>query len=98
MRPFCDSNHTTDNNSPEKLDNPTSLGDTYLIETKHTNGIKIMKSFTKAQFKKSIKETMAKYSFLSLDDVVKQMSKQYPDSFQAIASAELDLRVEAMGL
>ncbi|AUR86128.1 hypothetical protein NVP1082O_39 [Vibrio phage 1.082.O._10N.261.49.E4] len=57
-----------------------------------------MKTFTKAQFKKSIKETQAKYSFLSLDDIVKQMKKQYPDSFQAIAKAELELRAEAMGL
>lgn len=57
-----------------------------------------MKTFTKAQFKKSIKETMAKYSFLSLDDVVNQMNKQYPDHFQAIANAELDLRAEAIGL
>lgn len=57
-----------------------------------------MKKFTKAQFKKSIKEAMDKHSFLSIDDVVKQINKQYPDQFQAIASAELDLRMEAMGL
>lgn len=57
-----------------------------------------MKTFTKAQFKKSIKEAMAKYSFLSLDDIAKQMNKQYPEHFQAIANAELDLRMEAMGL
>lgn len=57
-----------------------------------------MKKFTKAQFKKSIKEAIAKYSFLSLDDVVKQMNKQYPEHFQAIANAELDLKMEAMGL
>lgn len=86
------------NRSLKKLDRITKKGDTYSIETKHTNGIKIMKTFTKAQFKKSIKEAMAKYSFLSLDDIAKQMNKQYPESFQAIANAELDIRVEAMGL
>jgi hypothetical protein len=57
-----------------------------------------MKTFTKAAFKKAIKEAMAKYSFLSMQDVVKQLNSQYPNSFANIAKADLELTMEAMGL
>ena len=43
---FCDLNHTMVNVSLEKLDNITKKGDTYSIETKHTNGIKTMNAQT----------------------------------------------------
>jgi spore germination cell wall hydrolase CwlJ-like protein len=41
---------------------------------------------------------MTKYSFLSMTDVVKQMNKQYPNQFEMIAKAEIELIQESMGL
>lgn len=57
-----------------------------------------MKNFTKAQFKKAIKDAIDKYSFLSMTDIVKQMSVQYPNQFEMIAKAEIELIQEDMGL
>jgi len=47
---------------------------------------------------KMIKNTLAAYSFLSLEDVVKQANKTNPESFEAIAKAEIKILQEAMGL
>ena len=47
---------------------------------------------------KMIKNTLAAYPFLSLEDVVKQANKTNPEAFEAIAKAEIKITQEAMGL
>ena len=45
-----------------------------------------------------IKNTLEAYKFLDLDSVVKQVNKMYPESFEAIAKAEIKIIQESMGL
>ncbi len=53
---------------------------------------------TTSQAYKMIKNTLEAYKFLDLDSVVKQANKVNPESFAAIAKAEIKIRQEAMGL
>jgi len=45
-----------------------------------------------------IKNTLERYKFLSLDDVVEQANRMHPESFEAIAKAEIKIIQESMGL
>jgi len=47
---------------------------------------------------KMIKNTLEHYKFLDLDTVVKQAKKMHPESFEAIAKAEIKIIQESMGL